>query len=421
MKRTAYFSALFVTSFFAAIANGGPVADYGDAPDPSYPSLFSTGGPYHLDTTREWLGPGPVTTTTTELDSKQIDLDNDDGAPYYLSGPGGNWIHTTVSFNPNLSLATDQRYLNVLVDANNNGVWDGSRPEWLVRNYNVRMDTLPLGVTTAEVFIKLAAGSDPATLANRTTRITLSDTPVPDGLGAWGQFSRGETEDYVPADRGGNGGIGGAGSTVPVNPLNGPGIGQKTTNLAQNDVGKWILKAGWDVCSHGVGGAITPVAPAAPGNVYDWQVNVPSGWTSITVTMAGVPGEPHAGEAGLDFAALIPPAVITGGQINTWTGLFRCGGAPCHDARKVTFDLTFDPDGIYFIVSNNNGVPYDPAYDSPSEPPSPGDYPYDTALFALPDDNVPEPSAVSLLVVPALLTMLRRRREPLYTECVRPV
>src|SRR5262245_42938010 len=119
MTRTTFCSVLIITFLVGSIARSGPIADYGDAPDPTYPSLFNSVGPYHLDVSKEWLGPGPVSTTTTEPDSKQVDLDNDDGGAYYLSGPGDNWFHTSVSYNPNLSLATDQRYLNVLVDANN--------------------------------------------------------------------------------------------------------------------------------------------------------------------------------------------------------------------------------------------------------------------------------------------------------------
>jgi GEVED domain len=403
---------VLVALFIAPAALAGPIADYGDAPDPAYPSLFNSVGPYHVDKDREWLGPGLLSTTTTELDSKQIDLDNDDGAPYYLSGPGGNWIHATVSYNPSLSFATDNRYLNVLVDANNDGLWSSTRPEWLVRNYNVRMDTLPGGITTAEVFVQLPAGADPASLANRTTRLTLSNTPVPNGSGAWGALTRGETEDYVPTDRGGNGGIGGTGSTVPVNPPigGGPGIGPKTTSLTENGVGKWILKAPWDACSHGTGGARTPVAPAPAANLYDWQMNVPNNVTAGPfVTFAGAPGEPHAGESGLDIAFETPPAVIIQGQINTWTGWYRCGGAPCHDGRTATYSVTYDPDGIYFIVSNDNGVPYDPAYDAPSGTPSSGsDYGHDIAMFAIP--AIPEPGTAGLVAVASMLALPRLRR-----------
>jgi len=412
MKRISLlvFGALLVAHFGATNATAGPLADYGDAPDPTYPSLFTSAGPYHGDTTREWLGPPPISTTTVENDSKQIDLDNDDGSAYYLSGPSGNWFHTTVSYNPNLSAASDLRYLNVLVDANNNGAWDGTRTEWIVRNYSVRMDTLPAGVTTADVFLRLPAGVNPNSIANNTTRVTLGEHTVANGSGAWGQFQRGETEDSVPVSRGGSG-------TPPVNPLIAGPIGPKLEKVRTGG-GKWILKAPWTACNHGTGGAQTPIG--APANTYDWQVNVPTGTTFLDVALNPVPGEPHPGEAGLVVASLTPPGggvigagvnlvnQVTPGQLNTFTGLFACGGAPCHDARTAIFNLVYDPDGLYFIVSNNNGVPFDPAFDSPSSPPSPGDYGSEVAMFAIP--TVPEPTTWSLLALTAITGALKRRR-----------
>ena len=427
MIRTACCSAVLFVLFIGSAALAGPVADYGDAPDPTYPSLFTSGGPYHFDTGREWLGSGVVSTTTTEPDSKQVDLDNDDGSAYYLSGPGGNWFHTTVSYNPNLSLASDARYLNVLVDSNNSGQWDGTRSEWIVRNYSVRFDLMPVGITTAEVFIQMPAGVDPNAIASRTTRVTLSDQTVSNGFGAWGQFQRGETEDWVPTDHGGSG------ITPPVNPTTGhPSIGPKTDQLRnESGWGKWILNAPFVVCSHGLAGALTPEAPAPPARVYDWQVNVPTSTVYLDVTLSGpVPPAPHLPEPLLDIAQLVapggaavgagaptvlvglgaPPGQVTPGQINLFTGRFRFPGHPAYDARNARYNLIYDPEGMYFMVSNNNGVPTDPAYDSPSGTPSSGDYPYDTALFALPGEVVPEPGTAGLLVMATMLALLRLRR-----------
>jgi hypothetical protein len=63
--------------------------DFGDAPDPSYPSLLANNGARHQDFSYEWLGTG----VDGEADSRQVDLDNfDDGVifyPPYISGGTG--------------------------------------------------------------------------------------------------------------------------------------------------------------------------------------------------------------------------------------------------------------------------------------------------------------------------------------------
>lgn len=79
-----------LSAVLGSSAKAQVLADYGDAPDgvggKNYPSLFGSpnaasglNAPFHLDTSREWLGlTGPPSTTTVENDSLQVDMDFDD-------------------------------------------------------------------------------------------------------------------------------------------------------------------------------------------------------------------------------------------------------------------------------------------------------------------------------------------------------
>lgn len=174
----------------------GPYADYGDAPDPSYPSNYASTGPYHLDVTREWLGRGSSSTTTREWDSNQINNDFDDGTGYFFRTRNErSYFLTHVSYDPTVSSASDIRYLNVVTDLNGSGVWDGGN-EWAVKNYAFSFANLPQGVTTLGLILR-TPDFMPAEMLGYSTRVTLADTAVDNGSGEWGGFNRGETEDWI--------------------------------------------------------------------------------------------------------------------------------------------------------------------------------------------------------------------------------
>ena len=172
------------------------VGDYGDAPDPSFPSRSSSGGPCHLDVTQEWIG-GPNSVTSIELDAIVPDGDADDKRAWWWFPPFGSvgWFVTQVSYDTANSDPNYPRYLNVLVDLDNSGTWD-SGDEWPVQNFKVPFEDLPQDVGTMYVSARLPELIEPNDLPDKWTRVTLSERKVPDGSGAWGVFERGETEDF---------------------------------------------------------------------------------------------------------------------------------------------------------------------------------------------------------------------------------
>ena len=68
------------------------LADFGDAPDPKFPSLLISNGARHYDVVTAWFGED----VDSELDSKQVDNDRrDDGlistAPIAFTVTNKNW------------------------------------------------------------------------------------------------------------------------------------------------------------------------------------------------------------------------------------------------------------------------------------------------------------------------------------------
>jgi len=114
----------------------GPQADYGDAPDPAFPSKFASGGPHHLILNDCYVGPLP-NTVNAEADAQVPDMDADDGEPIIFasqaSGIWTGWVYVPISiaqFAP-----PRDRYLNVLLDCHSTGKWCDLPGEWVVRNY----------------------------------------------------------------------------------------------------------------------------------------------------------------------------------------------------------------------------------------------------------------------------------------------
>ncbi len=185
------------------------VADFGDAPDPTYPSLLGSGGVHHLDTTREWIGLSS-SVTSNEGDSNQVDLDLDDDISYFVRGSdafGNNQVDFTTVISYNGEDPTLTRYLNVILDIDDSGSWDEGR-EWVVQNYEFSFD----GLTPEARILWLGMGVDPtlecSDYENKWMRVTLSTEMLPDGTGQWGELARGETEDRKFAD-----------CTIPLNKI----------------------------------------------------------------------------------------------------------------------------------------------------------------------------------------------------------
>ena len=204
----------------APAAAQGPEADYGDAPDPSYPSLYNTAsttyagrrGPYHLDVTQEWIGSSlPSSTTTTELDANVIDLDFDDGLVQLERALLGGvpllqgYVTVPITIGPG---AEAVRYLNVAADLNQDGVWKAysvgalTQQEWVVANLAIFTEP-GTSVNVIVPFYLVDPSVDPPDLiwtrATLTTEYIDPDIFGPDGWdgsGPDGGFSRGETEDW---------------------------------------------------------------------------------------------------------------------------------------------------------------------------------------------------------------------------------
>ncbi len=187
---------LFVTALCLARANA-QVGDYGDAPDPGYPSRASNGGPVHEVVTKEWLGP-TNSATTTEGDSVQVNADADDAGAYVVDYAAQLFFLARLSHDGTEPATV--RYLNVLIDLNTNGVWEGTANEWPIQNYAFSFyDIFPAGFNSGWVMLAIQSTNQAANYLGKWTRVTLSTQSVPNGNGAWGILARGETEDLVLA------------------------------------------------------------------------------------------------------------------------------------------------------------------------------------------------------------------------------
>lgn len=182
--------------------------DYGDAPDPTFPSLKSSNGARHVNTEYEWLGPE----VTKEGDSLQINADDkDDGIT--ISNIWGLQPCAQVVLPVIVSVKNKNDpahiygnnkllYLNMLFDWDMSGKWEGAvncglpAPEHAVVNYPINVSNWPQDMTTKTIGVSLVTG--PIT-QNIWARATLTyDQKVNFPWSGIGEFSFGETEDYGP-------------------------------------------------------------------------------------------------------------------------------------------------------------------------------------------------------------------------------
>ncbi len=195
-RRVLAAAGMSLVALTTALHAQGPLADYGDAPDPPYPSRFASVGVHHLDTSQEWFGPAGTSTTTRENDSIQAGDADDGGGAFFTLPPVGTVFAITVSYDPALSPRAAMRLLNVLVDLDGDGTWEGGT-EWPVRNVVVDFTPLPAAVTSLRVAVLLPPSLTAVAVTGKQVRATLSTAPLANGSGAWGALARGETEDFV--------------------------------------------------------------------------------------------------------------------------------------------------------------------------------------------------------------------------------
>lgn len=246
------------------IVGVAPLAEYGDAPETGFagysasyvnveakfPTLFNTvnslygPGAHALDSGEEWLGDpafGGLYSYENDADDPAdgdgvmnlVDSDaHDDG----VVGLNVNLISIpppavlTVDVTVNDGAPDVPRYLNVVIDLNMDGKWNGDaaggEPEWVVQNFVVNVDP----GTTERITTDEFAYSNGMILTPFTwMRVLLSRDPIDasvyrsSGWDGSGEFEHGEVEDYFvelpPVDGDGeNGGGGGViwGKPAPV-------------------------------------------------------------------------------------------------------------------------------------------------------------------------------------------------------------
>lgn len=199
-----------------AAAAGAAANDYGDAPDGKpagyitqhnatghFPALEASDGARHS-------APGPLRlgrAVNAEADSKQVNLDEfDDGFAVNFPSPcrtGTVTFLVDASRLPASSLTAGHiGYLNAWFDWTQDGDWgdsDRCAPEWRVQNFPIDMASFA-GNPIQAIQVQVPAGAQVQEYWSRAT-LTL-DEPVVSPVGK-GQFTNGETEDYLTRRLGG--------------------------------------------------------------------------------------------------------------------------------------------------------------------------------------------------------------------------
>jgi len=145
--------------------------DFGDADDPTYPSLLASDGARHLNICRAWLGPWADDEDDANVPNKDLYDDSVlSGDPLKIRVSNWNWAGSL--------------YLNVLVDQASDGGW-AEGGDWVVQNLAV---SVPQGKSGA---IETDASWDGQTWM----RVTLTGAAISNYTGT-GEYAIGETEDY---------------------------------------------------------------------------------------------------------------------------------------------------------------------------------------------------------------------------------
>jgi hypothetical protein len=152
--------------------------DFGDAPDPGYPTKLASDGARHRDVTRAWFGPkvDGEREAGEQADFQTRSGDRtDDGllgaAPLEFGVTNNDW--------------DGPLYVNILMDLNDDGDWE-DEGEWVLQNMKV---DVPMGGSMEFVTDFVL---DELTML----RMTVTGAPIEDYIGT-GVFDIGETEDHI--------------------------------------------------------------------------------------------------------------------------------------------------------------------------------------------------------------------------------
>jgi len=165
--------------------------EFGDAPDPTYPSLLASNGARHCPTDTEILGLNSQGDSKDfELDARVVDMDipYSDGLVTTTLAPGN--ATATVQFEVTNFIATNDLIVNILIDLNQDGDWKDPG-EYVVQNQAINLPG-PAEAT----FVSTPFSTVGATPGQTWLRLTLTRTPVPVAWDGTGQFACGETEDW---------------------------------------------------------------------------------------------------------------------------------------------------------------------------------------------------------------------------------
>src|SRR5690606_2274450 len=119
---------------------GSVELDFGDAPDPTYPSLFASDGARHI-VSNLFLG-STVTDESDALHTPAADGDTDDGVQFITSLVPG--VVATVSIESSAA-----GFIDAWIDFDGNGVWDAGEQifasEPVTAGTNTLSFTVPVG------------------------------------------------------------------------------------------------------------------------------------------------------------------------------------------------------------------------------------------------------------------------------------
>jgi len=164
--------------------------EFGDAPDPTYPSLLASDGSRHCPTDTELLGLGLSGQDCKDFEFDALVIDNDaccDGLVTTTLAAGD--LNAAVQFEVTNWGANDL-IVNILIDLNQDGVWSGLS-EHVVQNQAINLPAVNESTFWSNSFSTVGATPGPTWL-----RLTLSRTPVTAPWDGTGLFDCGETEDW---------------------------------------------------------------------------------------------------------------------------------------------------------------------------------------------------------------------------------
>ena len=176
-----------------------PPLEFGDAPDPTHPSLLASDGARHTPTDTEFLGlQSTGDGKDFEPDAKIIDADLFDDGLLTLALTTGDPAQT-VDFEVTNLIPDDQTLIvNILLDLNGDGDWNDPG-EHVVQNQPIPLTGIAEGIFTSLSFSTVGATPGPTWMRITLTRHTIN--PNWDGTmasaGYAEAFECGETEDWL--------------------------------------------------------------------------------------------------------------------------------------------------------------------------------------------------------------------------------